>query len=164
MTLPGLEEYRTQAEAARSALDPTAFLLADHEWLRFLLAELRPRAADSAQAAELHAIIEALEPLLDRHIRQEEEAYFPVVDRHVRELTEGATEDMYGEHDAIRVALSDLLGALARGREATTAYAAFTRSLLVHFENEEELIFGEAAERLSKAERRAILEKFDSLT
>jgi hemerythrin-like domain-containing protein len=161
--LPGFEEHRSTVEAAKALADPTGVLLADHEWVRYLLKEFRKPASSPDGGGELLEFCSSFEPLLDLHIRQEEEAYFLVVEPYVLRLTEGSTEDMYGEHDAIRVALSDLLAALARQHEVAVAYSALERSLLVHFENEEELVFAEAPSQLSHGERLEILERFENI-
>jgi hemerythrin-like domain-containing protein len=163
MTLPNLDDLAARSQAAKQALDPTALLLAEHEWLRSLLDYYRTPVRQNQSLGDVHAAILALKPRLDLHIRCEEDAYFPAVEEFMQESGQGSTFDMYGEHDAIRIRLEQLLTALGNGRSAADAYSAFSRSLTVHFENEEELIFAEAPAHLSEAARREILAKFDAL-
>ena len=163
MTLPGLDELEARARSAAEALDPTALLLADHDWLRGVLETYRPLARRGERLSEVHAGIHALEPLLDLHIRREEDAFFPAVEEFMRETGQGSTFDMYGEHDAIRIRLEQLLTALDSQAPVGDAFAALSRSLLVHFENEEELIFAEAPRHLTPESSRVILQKFAAL-
>ncbi len=163
MVLPGLDQLEVTAAEATAANDPTAFLLAEHEWLRALLEAYRPAVARGEKLAEVHEAIRELKGRLDLHIRREEEAYFPAVEGFMAESGQGSTFDMYGEHDAIRIRLDELLIALDRQSMESHAYGAFSRSLLVHFENEEELIFAEAPAHLTEEARRQIIEKFADL-
>lgn len=162
--LPGLDELHEKISAATEAEDPTAILLADHEWLRNLLEVYRPQVRKGEQLGDVHTAVRELKPRLDLHIRREEEAYFPAVEDFMQESGQGSTFDMYGEHDAIRIRLEQLLVALDRQSGAGDAYSALSRSLLIHFENEEELIFADAPAHLSQAARREILAKFEALT
>jgi iron-sulfur cluster repair protein YtfE (RIC family) len=163
MDLPGLAQLEADIAVAQAASDPTAFLLADHAWLRALLDEYRPFARRGENLAEIHEGIQELKPRLDLHIRREEEVYFPAVEDFMRESGQGSTFDMYGEHDAIRIRLDELLISLDRQSGVADAYAAFSRALLVHFENEEELIFAEAPAHLSEATRHELIAKFVSM-
>ncbi len=161
--LPGIEDLDAKLADAIAAADPTAFLLADHEWLRALLEEFRQLVARGEKVAEVHEGVRELKGRLDLHIRREEEAYFPAVEGFMAASGQGSTFDMYGEHDAIRIRLDELLIALDRQSMESHAYAAFSRSVLVHFENEEELIFAEAPSHLTEESRRQIIEKFAEL-
>ncbi|HXF51602.1 MAG TPA: hemerythrin domain-containing protein [Dehalococcoidia bacterium] len=161
--LPGLDVLEAKRRAATEQEDPTAFLLADHEWLRDLLETYRSALKSEDRLDEVRAAMVELRPLLDVHIRLEEEAYFPAIEPLMKEIGQGSTFDMYGEHDAIRIRFDQLLEALERGNGAAAAYAALARSLLVHFENEEDLIFAEAPKHLTPEARREVLDKFDSI-
>lgn len=165
--LPGLDALETKRRAASEQDDPTAFLLADHEWLRDLLETYRSAMKSDDRLEEVRAAMVELQPLLDIHIRLEEEAHFPAIEPLMKETGQGSTFDTsfdtYGEHDAIRTRFGQLLEALERGSEAAAAYAALARSLLVHFENEEDLIFAEAPRHLTPEARREVLDKFDSI-
>jgi hemerythrin-like domain-containing protein len=163
VVLPGLKQLEATIAEATRAVDPTAVLLADHEWLRSLLEAHRPSVQRGEKLGEIHAATQALKPRLDLHIRREEQAYFPAVEESLRESGRGSTLDMYGEHDAIRIRLDELLVALDLGTGVADAYAAFSRSLLIHFENEEELVFSEAPAHLSERARRQILSQFEAL-
>jgi hypothetical protein len=81
----------------------------------------------------------------------------------MEELGQGSTFDMYGEHDAIRIRADELQTAIAGGLGIDGAFSAFARSLLIHFENEEELIFAEAPGHLDPDARVEILAKFAAL-
>jgi hypothetical protein len=116
MALPGLEELEAKVRAATEALDPTAVLLADHEWLRALLDEYHSNAGNGEDLERLQLAIRELKPKLDLHIKREEEAYFPAVEAFVQALGRGSTVDMYGEHDAIHIRLDQLLTADRVGR------------------------------------------------
>jgi hemerythrin-like domain-containing protein len=161
--LPGLDALEEKTRIATLAEDPTAILLADHEWLRNLLEAYRLQVRKGEQLAEVHAAMQDLKPRLELHIRREEDAYFPAVEGFMQESGQGSTFDMYGEHDAIKIRLEQLLVALDRASGANDAYGALSRSLLIHFENEEELIFAEAPSHLSDVARRAVLQQFLSL-
>jgi iron-sulfur cluster repair protein YtfE (RIC family) len=161
--LPGLDDLAAKTSAATVAVDPTSFLLADHAWLRDVLETYRPLASAADHLDEVREAITDLKPLLDLHIRREEDAFFPAIEPFMIESGQGSIFDMYGEHDAIRIRLDQLLGALGQGVGAGSAYAAFSRSLLVHFENEEELIFAEASQHLSPGACGDILKRFDEL-
>jgi hypothetical protein len=161
--LPGLDDLATKTSAANEAADPTSFLLADHAWLRDVIDAYRPLASAANRLSEVREAITDLKPLLDLHIRREEDAFFPAIEPFMIESGQGSTFDMYGEHDAIRIRLEQLLGALGQGVGAGSAYAAFSRSLLVHFENEEELIFAEAPQHLTHESCRDILKRFEEL-
>ncbi|HWO72780.1 MAG TPA: hemerythrin domain-containing protein [Dehalococcoidia bacterium] len=161
--LPGLEELETKTREAVANEDPTAILLADHEWLRGLLEELRPLARRADRAEEVREAVLELQPRLELHIRREEEAYFPAIEPLMEEAGQGSTFDMYGEHDAVRIRLEQLLKALDSRAGVPDAYAALARSMLVHFENEEELIFAEAPSRLDEEARREVIRRFEAL-
>ena len=163
MALPGLGELTADTQKALDALDPTAYLLAGHAWLRSVIATYRTLVRDGERAG-LVADMEELSTALELHIRREEEAYFPAVEEVMVESGQGSTFDMYGEHDAIRIRLGELLDTLSKGApDASSAFGAFSRSLLVHFENEEELIFAEVPGHLSEEQRRDILRQFTRL-
>jgi iron-sulfur cluster repair protein YtfE (RIC family) len=163
MTLPGLDELSAQIQQALGNVDPTAYLIADHNWLRSVLAAYRGQVAVDSEREQVVTDVEALQNAIDVHIRKEEEAYFPAIEGAMEELGQGSTFDMYGEHDAIRIRLEELLQALSDGSGIQDAFGALTRSLTVHFENEEELIFAEAPAHLSIDQRQTILEQFGQL-
>jgi hemerythrin-like domain-containing protein len=161
--LPGLDLLEAKTRAATQAEDPTAVLLADHDWLRDLLDEYRQLARRGERLAEVREAMLELQPRLELHIRREEEAYFPAVEEFMQEAGQGSTFDMYGEHDAIKIRLEQLLVALGRDSGAADAFGALARSLLIHFENEEELIFAEAPQHLTEQTRREVTRKFEAL-
>jgi hemerythrin HHE cation binding domain-containing protein len=161
--LPGLESLEARLRTATEEQDPTAFLLADHDWLRDLVEEYRGPARRGERLDEIKAAMLDLKPRLDLHIRREEEAYFPAVEDWMRESGQGSTFDLYGEHDAIRIRFDQILTALDRRSDVAAAYGALARSLLIHFENEEELVFRDAPAHLSDEARRQVIEKFDAL-
>jgi hypothetical protein len=161
--LPGLDVLETKARAASEAQDPTALLPADHDWLRDLLEIYRAQVRAGERLDEVHAAMRQLKPRLGLYVRREEEAYFPAIEKFLEESGQGSTFDMYGEHDAIKIRLEQLLIALGQRWSPSDAYAAFSRSLLIHFENEEELIFAEAPQHLSDEARREILRQFGAL-
>ena len=163
MQLAGTEELQAKVARAKEAVDPTAILLADHEWLRFLLDHYHAVIGQAERLGEIHEAIETLKPCLDLHIRREEEVYFPAVEPYVLASGRGSTIDMYGEHDAIRIRIDELLMAFG-GSNAAGAYSAFSRSLLNHFDNEEELVFADAPQQLSMDARKEILERFRELS
>ena len=163
MALPRLDELTAATEAAIEAVDPTAYLLADHDWLRSLIEIYRGLAVVEAERGRVKVDAVEILRLLDIHIRKEEEAYFPAIEGVMEELGQGSTFDMYGEHDAIRIRFDELLTALEKGSGIGGAYGALARSLLIHFENEEELIFAEAPEHLSQDTRAEILAKFATI-
>ncbi|HEX5368342.1 MAG TPA: hemerythrin domain-containing protein [Dehalococcoidia bacterium] len=162
--LPGLDVLTEKTLAAIAAEDPTAILLADHEWLRDVIEAYRHQLGTPGNLAEVQAAMLELKPRLELHIRREEEAYFPAVEAFMQESGQGSTFDMYGEHDAIRIRLEELLIALDRQSMESHAYGAFSRSILVHFENEEELIFAEAPAHLTDSACRDILKLFEALS
>jgi iron-sulfur cluster repair protein YtfE (RIC family) len=161
--LPGLYVLEEKTLAATNAEDPTALLLADHEWLRTVIEEYRVKVRSPELLAEVHKAMLELKPALELHIKREEEAYFPALEEYMQESGQGSTFDMYGEHDAIKIRMEQLLQALHQPAGARDAYSALARSLLVHFENEEELIFAEAPSHLTDEARRSILQLFSSL-
>jgi hypothetical protein len=161
--LPGLELLVEKRRAFAEAGDPTAILLADHEWLRDLLDEYRAYVANPARLSEVHAAMLEVRPRLELHIRREEEAYFPAIEAFMQESGQGSTFDMYGEHDAIRIRIEELLVALDGQSGASRAYGAFARSLLIHFDNEEELIFSEAPKHLTEQARQEVITQFRAL-
>lgn len=163
MALPGLEELARRTAEAVTAEDPTAFLLADHDWQRQVLSALRGRAHDPAANAALHADLIELQQALELHIRREEEVYFPAVEPAMQAIGRGSTLDMYGEHDAIRIRTAELLQVLGGEAPAVDAFGALARALLIHFETEEELIFADVPPHLPAEARIAILEGFASL-
>ena len=123
------------------ANDPAALLIADHAWLRLVLDELQPLSHQAGRFIALRDDILELAPAIEAHIRLEEDAFFPAIEPIMRELGQGSTEDMYGEHDGIRIRIDELLRAFHSTEDVAQAYANFSRSLVVHFDNEEELIF-----------------------
>jgi len=153
-----VEHQQAIAQALRD-IDPSAFLLADHAWLRVVLDALDP---GSGQYVDLHEKLEQLVPSIELHIRQEEEFFFPAVEPVMKELGTGSTEDMYGEHDAIRIRIDELFRAFHSPTDINRAYDSFVRSLLVHFENEEELIFAEAPSHLSEMTRREVIAQIEA--
>ena len=161
--LPGLDDLTEKIRSAVSEDDPTAFLLAEHDWLRDVLDVYRNELQTPGRLAEIHAAMLDLKPKLELHIRREEEAFFPAIEEFMQESGQGSTFDMYGEHDAIRIRMEELLRALDRPSMESSAYSAFSRSLLVHFENEEELIFAEAPSHLSESARRDVLRQFEAM-
>jgi hemerythrin-like domain-containing protein len=163
MQLPGSDQMAVKIAQASEANDPTAILLAEHEWLRGLLDEYHAPVSRGERLGEIHEAIEALKPHLDLHIRREEEVYFPAVEAFVLASGRGSTVDMYGEHDAIRIRLDELMVALNRQTNEGQAYGAFSRSLLAHFDNEEELVFVDAPDQLSQEARSEILKQFSAL-
>jgi len=161
--LPGYQDHETARLAAEEANDPAALLLADHAWLRLVIDELQPLSQQAGQFIQLRENVLELAPAIEAHIRQEEEAFFPAIEQIMRELGQGSTEDMLGEHDAIRIRIDELLKAFHTAADVGHAYANFARSLLVHFDNEEELIFEEAPKRLDWETRQQLLERFKPL-
>ena len=163
--LPHANDHKRARTKAIEAVDPASYLLADHAWLRSVLGDLEHLSDESGRLGELHAGILELAPLIDTHIRLEEEAFFPAIEEFVRKSRRGSTEDMYGEHDAIRIRLEQLLAALSHyGSTASAELAAFSRSLLNHFDNEEELLFTDLLDQLSDATRQDVLSKFASIS
>jgi hemerythrin-like domain-containing protein len=162
MALPGTEKLAENLAVAVQANDPTGFLLADHEWTRDILDVFRASAVNGALMLSTEDV-EELVSFIDLHIRREEDAYFPALESIVRQMRLGSTEEMYGEHDAIRICLEELQHAVARRDEVTSQLAALRRSLLVHFENEEELYFREPASRLTDEARREVITGFEAL-
>ena len=67
------------------------------------------------------------------------------------EAGQGSTFDLYGEHDAIRIRRAQLAEAVASRADIPGAFAAFARSISVHFDNEEELVFPAALGWLTKS-------------
>lgn len=161
MSLPGLEELAVEVAAAASSNDPTAYLLAEHAWVRDVLDDMRERVKDSGSLSSDD--IEQFGAMIDLHIRREEEAYFPLLEPIVQAMRIGTTEEMYGEHDAIRICMEGMQDSVARVSDLNSPLAALRRSLLVHFENEEELLFYEPAGRLTDDARREILAGFAAL-
>jgi iron-sulfur cluster repair protein YtfE (RIC family) len=161
--LPGLNELAEKTRAAIAEVDPTAYLLADHDWLRSVLDFYHGLAGIAAERPRVQTDAVEVLRLLELHIRKEEEAYFPAIESVMEELGQGSTFDMYGEHDAIRIRFDELLAALSEGTGIGPAYGALSRSLLIHFENEEELIFAEAPQHLSSETCAAILEQFAAI-
>lgn len=161
--LPGLPALDQAIAAAEAANDPAGLLLAEHEWLRQVLDELQPLSLQAGRFSQLREDILELAPVLDTHIKLEEDAFFPAIEPIMRRLGRGSTEDMYGEHDAIRIRIDELLAVFHTTGDVATAYANFVRSLVVHFENEEELIFADAPQHLDVPTRQQILEMFRNL-
>jgi hypothetical protein len=161
--LPGSDEQAAARRSALDAVDPTAYLLADHAWLRGVIAELRPASSLPSALPALRESAAALVPRIETHIRLEEEAYFPAIEAAMQALGQGSTFDMYGEHDAIRIRSEELIEALGRTNDVPHAFANFARSLLIHFDNEEELVFAEAPESLTAMQRREIIEHFGQI-
>jgi hemerythrin-like domain-containing protein len=163
MTLPERESLSANVTAASTANDPTAYLLAEHEWTRVVLDDLHGRLGAGGPGLSMDDA-EALKHFVDLHIRREEEVFFPALEPIVRAMGLGSTEDMYGEHDAIRIRLEELEDAIARSHLNEDHLAALRRSLLVHFDNEEELLFYEPASRLSEELRQNVIEGFKQIT
>ncbi len=160
MALPGLEELAAGTRAATEAIDPTGYLLSEHSWRRDVVEVYRKLAGLEAERARVQTDAAQLMRQLELHIRKEEDAYFPAIEPVMVELGQGSTFDMYGEHDAIRIRLDELTKALSEGSGVGSAYAAFARALLIHFDKEEDLIFVEAPQHLSEETCRTILEQF----
>jgi len=142
--LPGSERHAAARAAAAEANDPAALLIADHEWLRLVVDELRPMSQQAGQFNALRDDILQLAAAIELHIRLEEDAFFPAIEPIIRKLGQGSTEDMYGEHDGIRIRIDELLRSFHLSGDVTHAYLNFVRSVVVHFDNEEELIFAKA--------------------
>jgi iron-sulfur cluster repair protein YtfE (RIC family) len=161
--LPGKEDHAAAVGDALAASDPAALLLADHAWLRTVLDELETTAGDGGNPTELRDQMLELAPLIDLHIRREEQALFPALEPIMLRLRRGSTEDMYGEHDAIRIRIDELFAAFHGPIDVAQAFDNLARSLLVHFENEEELIFADVPAELSIEERREVMAKLLAL-
>jgi hypothetical protein len=159
MPLPKIDELESGRSRAISDRDPTAYLLADHAWLRLVLDAYQHVIRSAEGQAQVRDQFEAFEDALDLHIRLEEDVYFPAVETVMEELGQGSTFDMYGEHDAIRIRMGELLEALSDGRGSPDAFAALKRSLVIHFENEEELIFAEVPPHLTPEEGGELLDR-----
>ncbi|GBD13559.1 hypothetical protein HRbin24_01591 [bacterium HR24] len=153
-----LADLAARRLAACRAGDPTGILMADHEWLRPALAELRARARDGVDASALERLVSAIWEVVDSHSRVEEELYFPAVDRLLAEAgrPNPMVMAMAAEHDALPDRRRQLLEALAAGRDPLPAIDAFSRALLVHFDNEEDLVFEDAREVLKGEEGRRL--------
>jgi hemerythrin-like domain-containing protein len=153
------DAYERELEIAVANDDPTAVLLAEHAWLRSILAELDrgQRRDTSADRPGLRSQLEPLRGLLELHIRKEEDLYFPAVQSLLGVRGEQAIADMYGEHDAIRIRYDQFADALHAGQEVAHELSSLEKSLVVHFDNEEELIFEEVSGRLTRESGRELV-------
>lgn len=153
------DAYERALGIAVSNDDPTAVLLAEHAWLRSILLELDKalRRDTSADRPRLRSQLEPLRGLLELHIRREEDLYFPAVEPLLGSGGKEAIADMYGEHDAIRIRFDQFAEALHAGQEVAPALRGLEKSLVVHFDNEEELIFEEVAGRLTRESGRELV-------
>jgi iron-sulfur cluster repair protein YtfE (RIC family) len=150
----GSDETRTAAGPGRGRLEAyrkgeaTAILLADHDWLRAALAELRPRALAAGERADLEALAESIWQGIQEHSQVEEQIYFPGVERLLAEAGRHnpMVQAMAAERDALPERYRQLQQSLALSTELLPAIDAFARALLVHFDNEEDLVFEEAME------------------
>ncbi|GBD13720.1 hypothetical protein HRbin24_01759 [bacterium HR24] len=153
-----LADLAARRLAAYRAGDATGILMADHDWLRPALAELRSRARDGADASVLQRLAGAVWEVVDGHSRVEEEVYFPAVDRLLAEAgrPNPMVMAMAAEHDALPDRHRRLVEALAAGKDPLPAIDAFSRALLIHFDNEEDLVFEDAREALQGEEGRRL--------
>jgi hemerythrin-like domain-containing protein len=142
------ERLNRQRREQYLAGDPTAMLMVDHEWLRAALAELRQRALSGVEAAEFAEVVGLVWQVVDEHSRLEEELYLDAVDealsRHGRQNP--MVQAMKAEHDALPDRYRQLQAALSGQGDVVRALDGLTRALLVHFDNEEDLVFQEAQE------------------
>jgi len=146
--LPSLDSLAERRRDTYGRNDPTATLVAEHEWLENALIALRtmancPGRMGPALATVLHE--------LDIHIRKEEDVYFPALAAAYEAAgrNRGIVDDMIGEHDGIRVRREELDSAITHQRPLDRALAAFNHALAVHFEHEEDWLLAGAAELLA---------------
>ncbi len=167
--VPHLGEWELFVQATEQAArdgDPVGILMAEHEWLRSIIAET-DRSLDegaslgSQERREQQAVIWGH---IDSHIRKEEEAVFPALDVAFADIgrTDVQSEDMYGEHDAIRMRYEQLQDVLDAGKEPDTAYRHLWRALTIHFDNEEEYLFYPGRHLLSGEPAAAIVKRMQS--
>ena len=64
MALPDLAKLAEDTQAARHENDPTAFLLAEHAWLRTVLDALKPRIRMRDEQSSLQSDIAELQSML----------------------------------------------------------------------------------------------------
>lgn len=159
--LPSLDSLAERRRDTYRRNDPTATLVAEHEWLENALIALRTMASCPGRMGPgLTTVFRELEI----HIRKEEDVYFPALavaykaaGRH-----KGLIDDMIGEHDGIRVRREELESAIAGQRPLDRAIAAFNHALAVHFEHEEDWVLAGAVELLA-ARAAEIVENFERL-
>ena len=152
---------KAQAESIAEG-DATAFLMAEHDWLRSALLEMKATVGRK-EFEPLQASLSSISERLDLHIRKEEEVFFPAIEPQMLEAGQGSTFDMYGEHDAIRIRRDQLVRALASQADIAGSFAAFERSITIHFENEEDLIFADAPGWLTKEQGSDLIQKMQAL-
>jgi len=166
MTTVSAERLTEAQQEATNAGDATGFLIAEHEWLRAALYDLRSMAetADADAGAEAFgAYLGEVSAQLDLHIRKEEEVFFLAIEPQMLEEGQGSTFDMYGEHDAIRIRRDELVAAVGKRAGIRGAFASFARSITVHFENEEELVFADAPGWITKEQGADLISKMQAL-
>lgn len=144
----------------RRAVDSvTAYLTADHDRLRAILAEVfqeldagRPETA-SERFAEFHHV-------LTRHIRIEEELVFPFFDLRSG-MSGGPTAVMRDEHRAIEHALTRMDTALAASDEGgfRAGVDELRQVLGDHNEREERVLYPMTDRMLSDAERAVFVQR-----
>ena len=151
-----------QLEAVNSG-DATAFLMAEHDWLRSVLEEMKARVS-GRQFELLRTSLPSVSQRLDLHIRKEEEVPFPAIEPQMLESGQGSTFDMYGEHDAIRIRRDELVRALEAQSDISGSFAALERSITIHFDNEEDLIFADAPGWLTQEQGAILIQQMQALT
>jgi hemerythrin-like domain-containing protein len=151
------QTYEREMSDAAAAGDPTAMLMADHNWIRTIFDEMTRRMAnDQSSIAELLPGLKEMATALDVHIRQEEDVYFPAVKPRVSGRAKTWIAAAFPEHEVIRMTEDDFLDAVERRRDLTTDFRSFHSALIQHLDNEEEFIFPEVTANLDHEAARGL--------
>lgn len=157
MTIGDWQAYEREMNEATTADDPTAMLVADHNWIRTIFHELtRHMTTDPQEIRALLPGLQHMEKLLDNHIRQEEDIYFPAVKSLVSDRAKTWIAAAFPEHEVIRMTEDDFLDSVERRRDLNTDFRSFQSALIQHLDNEEEFIFPEVTANLDREAARGV--------
>lgn len=157
MKIGDWQAYEREMNEASTAGDPTAMLVADHNWIRTIFDEMTRRmAADQSSIAELLPGLKEMAAALEVHIRQEEDIYFPAVKPLVSDRARTWIAAAFPEHEVIRMTEDDFLDAVERRKDLDTDFRSFQSALIQHLDNEEEFIFPEVTANLDREAARGV--------
>lgn len=164
MKIGDWQAYEREMTQATHAEDPTAMLVADHNWLRTIFDEMTRRmTSDQSTIGELLPGLKDMAMVLDVHIRQEEDIYFPEVKPLVSDRARTWIAAAFPEHEVIRMTKGDFLDSVERRKDLTTDFRSFHSALIQHLDNEEEFIFPEVVANLDNAAARGLAREMQRL-
>lgn len=164
MTIGDWQAYEREMNEATAVDDPTAMLVADHNWIRTIFHELtRHMTADPQGVRALLPGLQHMGKLLDIHIHQEEDVYFPAVKPLVSDRAKTWIAAAFPEHEVIRMTEDDFLESVERRKDLTTDFRSFQSALIQHLDNEEEFIFPEVTANLDYEAARGLAQEMQRL-